>query len=693
MKPPAKTMIPASGCLASLVGVILSLPAQTLPKINIASGSNQTVTVSWAVPTANYVLQTATNLTMSPAWQPSTLTVISNDNTLSVSSPIANAAQFFRLAATTAPAVDPYQVLLDTGPNHVWQFDLTNIIKDYVGGANASIPAGMVSNAPPIGFGPLASSYVPSSATVDLGTSNVNNFNYNQSFSYDIVISQSNVISGTNFTRYSLVNNLSSSPTNGYEIALSYNSGDKTRDNTKIPGAWATVTLSFWMGDGNETRYTAAMNIPFGQTSHVGLCWNWNTNASTGQLQAYLNGNFINANRQAFAFNSANSTSTNDFLMLSRNAGAAPFAGGVQLIASWNGVVAEQQFLSIYLACALDQSYQPNTYLYSTYKGVDTTGAQIQMSTPCIIWNSNESRYYIFGQEFGQDVQIPSGNWDATNSAKIAVYTSPTLAQGTFTPYGTGVALDCSRVTNIWSSERPAVVYNPNTSNFVMWVHERNYPLAGTNYYYIAATATNIGGPYTIAVSTALVNGATNPSDLSIFTDISGTNAYVMYNYSNTNWIEQLTSDFLHTTTNLAFLPNSADEAPCEFTYGTNYLFFCSLAEYYNSVLATNTFGWTASSPLGPYNYFGSLFLTNDPGGTGFEGQGGGAPFVLRPSGTIIMPLDNWHNGALTNSPVSYGVLDIWTTNQNIPPFATLSFPKEIPFATNVAPTNNRKQK
>ena len=65
---------------------------------------NQTVQVSWPVPSTGFVLQEAGALGPAVTWQSSTLSISSNNGTLSVSMSATNTSRFFRLAAVPSPA-------------------------------------------------------------------------------------------------------------------------------------------------------------------------------------------------------------------------------------------------------------------------------------------------------------------------------------------------------------------------------------------------------------------------------------------------------------------------------------------------------------------------------------------------------------------------------------------------------------
>lgn len=82
--------------------------AQSLPNLTVVPSGNRSVAVSWTVPTVSWGLQETTNLAIPAAWHASSLVPVSNACTCSVTVPVTNATRFFRLLATTAPAVGIY---------------------------------------------------------------------------------------------------------------------------------------------------------------------------------------------------------------------------------------------------------------------------------------------------------------------------------------------------------------------------------------------------------------------------------------------------------------------------------------------------------------------------------------------------------------------------------------------------------
>jgi hypothetical protein len=90
------------------MAVCFAVSAQSLPNLNVVLSNNQTVTVSWTIPTVSTVLQEATNLTSPAVWQNSSLIPASNACAFSVTVPATDAARFFRLVATTTPTIGLY---------------------------------------------------------------------------------------------------------------------------------------------------------------------------------------------------------------------------------------------------------------------------------------------------------------------------------------------------------------------------------------------------------------------------------------------------------------------------------------------------------------------------------------------------------------------------------------------------------
>lgn len=594
---------------------------------------------------------------------------------------IGNSAAFSYLGAVQAD-----------GPNHLWVFGGTQV-QDVVGSATVAAPASLITNQAPIMFKGLTAAVV-TNTTVDVGSSNINNFASSNNFSYEILLVSSNTAAGVN-SHYALVSNQQpNGGTNGagYEIALNYNPQSKFVNGTICPNTFMTVSLTFADGS-QQAPFSAALNVTQGSTNLIDVVYTNILITGPGNCSIYLNGNYIQTTVQGtppFGI----TTSTNDLLFLNRTTGTTNnFAGIIQSIASYTNALTDTQILNHYLA-SIGQGYSPNNNLYSAIREFDGgAGGFCQRLTGCYVYDTNASRYSIFGQAFSNDVSVCSGQYDSTNANKIGLVISTNLAHGSFT--NMGVVFDCSGIANIWSAERPSVVWNPNTGKWVMWVHQRNNtgggPCSTSGYYAIVGESATLNGPYTMVTNTMTLDpNLDHPGDLTIFTD-SNSNGYCAYALQTTNWVIRLDPAFHYTTNNPVAFNIGNNEAPNVFQHGGVWYAMSSLSEYYNASQATNIFYSVANNPMGPWMYQGSVFYDwSVLPGSGYDGQGACWPFPLMSStnGTYVFAVDNWHTGSLTNSPVVYYGINWINSGQNVPPLPIAMPLKSIPMTglTNTIP-------
>jgi hypothetical protein len=597
----------------------------------------------------------------------------------------------------------PASVLVD-GPNHFWLFNNASFVTDIVSTASVAVPAGLITGQPGVVPG-LTSASCTTNCVVDIGTSNVNNFGGVGGFTYEFVVIPTNLITGSAY-HYVLVSNQSPvGNTNGYEIALNYNSGDSCADGTPFPINQVNVSLTWNDTSGNSARYTAACNVSNAAPAHVVVVWT-NTVASTAPFacQVYFNGNIIDTAIKGFTAFTI-SKSTNDILLLNRSFwNSNQFRGTIQSIASFNYALTEDQVEKHFLAFS-SNFYQPNAFLYSNYKGKDTAGNNLFINSAAWMYNQSDGYYYVMGQYFGADYVINTVH-EATNSTKITSYRTQSLSRGTFAPYGTGFALDATGVTNpangqyLWAVTRPAVVFNPNIGDYVMWTRAAFINTNGTqgifstNYRALISTSMFVGGPYTIVVTNLLVGNSANQaiSDFSVYANPTSSNAFVVWDggstgFQNTDYVQQLSSDYLGVTGNYITLPLFDAEGLSMFRYKTNFYIIGSNHQPYEGFNATNLQYWAAISEMGPWTLMGNPSVA-DYQGTGFEGQGGSRPFQLNAqTNTFIQQVDYWYPGMLSNSAVSFYGLNWFATNQNFAPLLAINPAKRVPLISGY--TNN----
>src|ERR1035438_10498166 len=89
------------------LGYVATL-AQSLPNLSVNLNTNGNVHLTWTVPTVSSVLQQASALSSTGAWQTSWLNIITNGCNCQVLVTPNNPAQFYRLGSTNPPQVGIY---------------------------------------------------------------------------------------------------------------------------------------------------------------------------------------------------------------------------------------------------------------------------------------------------------------------------------------------------------------------------------------------------------------------------------------------------------------------------------------------------------------------------------------------------------------------------------------------------------
>lgn len=244
-------------------------------------------------------------------------------------------------------------------------------------------------------------------------------------------------------------------------------------------------------------------------------------------------------------------------------------------------------------------------------------------------------KYYWFGEKRGRRA-----------SEGVAVYSSTDLRN--WAPEGLALAPSAdtaSEITKGCLMERPKVIYNRKTKQYVMWFH---LELKGKGYSAAragVAVSDRITGPYRYTGSFR-PNGNMS-RDMTLFVDDDG-KAYHVY-AADENWdlrIAQLTDDYLRPTKADSLLFRDHREAPALFRHGKTYY-----------LITSGCTGWTpnkaslhtASSPFGPWK----------PAGNPMEGKnadltfGGQSTYVFPvpgKKGTFIYMGDQWNPANLKDS-------------------------------------------
>lgn len=244
--------------------------------------------------------------------------------------------------------------------------------------------------------------------------------------------------------------------------------------------------------------------------------------------------------------------------------------------------------------------------------------------------------YYWYGESRG----------DKTFSGGVGLYTSKDLYNWknegvVFAP----VDNPESDITKGCTIERPKVIYNKKTKQFVMWFH---LELKGQGYAAAraaVAVSDKPTGPFTF-VGSFRPNGNMS-RDMGLFVDDDGT-AYHIYS-SNENYdlrLARLTDDYLKPTTQDSLLFSNHREAPALFKYHGRYY-----------LITSGCTGWAPNeaSLHVTNNLFGSWTRIGDPmrgldAKKTFQGQ---STFVLPVHGkkdTFIFMADNWRPKHLQDS-------------------------------------------
>ena len=193
-------------------------------------------------------------------------------------------------------------------------------------------------------------------------------------------------------------------------------------------------------------------------------------------------------------------------------------------------------------------------------------------------------------------------------------------------------------------AERPKVIYNARTRQYVMWLHvdTADYTLARTG----RAVSDSPTGPYQY-IGSFRPEGA-DSRDMSVFQDADG----AAYLYFSSDWnktlrIVRLSEDYLETTgTVLEAFAGQSREAPAVFRHKDTYFLITSGCTGWEPNAAEYA---VSGSPFGPWEVRGNLCV-DQGANTTFGGQ---CTFVLpvagRP-GAFILMLDLWNPQNLRNS-------------------------------------------
>ncbi len=149
----------------AIMGIFFQAQAQSLPNLTISAASNNTMRISWPVPSVSYTFQEAAALAAPVSWQPSALTITSNNGIFSVSVPATNASRFFRLAGFLPSS--PVGNYISNGLAAYWKLNDG-------GGTVAADASGNGINLPLIGFPTWGSNYLALNGSTQYGDAGSN---------------------------------------------------------------------------------------------------------------------------------------------------------------------------------------------------------------------------------------------------------------------------------------------------------------------------------------------------------------------------------------------------------------------------------------------------------------------------------------------------------------------------------------
>ncbi|MDB5141501.1 MAG: family 43 glycosylhydrolase [Mucilaginibacter sp.] len=257
--------------------------------------------------------------------------------------------------------------------------------------------------------------------------------------------------------------------------------------------------------------------------------------------------------------------------------------------------------------------------------------------------------YYLFGEiKKGKTWLVPNQSWEdyRVPAGGVSCYSSKDLKRWKYE----GVALssvkddpandlDTGRVI-----ERPKVIYNTKTKQFVMWMHidkqDYSYSQAGV------AVSDKPTGPYRYLHSVK-PNGQMS-RDMTLFQD-DNNKAYLIYSseQNNTMQVCLLSGDYLSPTkTYSRILVNRRREAPALFKNKGKYYLITSSCTGWSPNAATYA---VADQPLGPWKEFGNPCKCTGAETT-YEAQ---STYVLPVKGkanSYIFMADRWNKSDLEKS-------------------------------------------
>lgn len=276
--------------------------------------------------------------------------------------------------------------------------------------------------------------------------------------------------------------------------------------------------------------------------------------------------------------------------------------------------------------------------LYDTDKNpVNAHGAGVlyHNGTYFLFGEIKKGKTWLVAGQSWEDYRVPAGGISCYSSKDLKHwrYEGVALAPVKGQP---GNDLDTGRVI-----ERPKVIYNSKSREFVMWMHidKKDYSYSQSG----VAVSDKPMGPYRY-IHSVKPNGQMS-RDMTLFQDDDG-KAYLIYSSESNNTMQVclLSRDYLSPTkTYSRILVGRRREAPALFKSKGKYYLITSSCTGWSPNAATYAI---AGNPLGPYKEFG-----NPCKGTGAETTyGAQSTYVLPVNGRYIFMADRWNKSDLEKS-------------------------------------------
>lgn len=283
--------------------------------------------------------------------------------------------------------------------------------------------------------------------------------------------------------------------------------------------------------------------------------------------------------------------------------------------------------------------------------------------------------YYWYGEYKGDETyRSPDVGWECyrTDFTGVSCYSSADLVNWTFeglvlTPDMIDITSDIHPTMVV---ERPKVIYNDNTKQFVMWMHVDNFNYSAAKAG--VAVSDSPTGPFRFIEALRPDNAECR--DMTLYKDNDG-KAYLIYSSegNSTLRITRLTDDYLKSTgVSTRNFPGDFREAPAVFNAD---------GKYY--ILSSGCSGWSpneaaygvADNIMGPYTLLPNPCTGTDADKT-FYCQ---STYILpAPDGTFVAMFDRWKKDDLVDSryvwlPIMLGDdgitipwSDRWTENTDV---------------------------